>query len=107
MEVKRAAIAPRRGARLWRHGNGEGPRPLRDENLRCIRKVGRAAWKRRSGYHRRSLAENAFFRLKGSFGERLSARKFPAQANEMLIRCAALNKLTSLGRPESYAVALA
>lgn len=103
--VKRVTIPPRRRACIWQHGNRKGPCHLRDENLRGIRARGRAAWKRQSGYHRRSLAENAFFRLKTSFGERLAARKFPAQANEALIRCAALNKLTQLGRPQSYAVA--
>ena len=92
------AIPPRKGARIWRHGNHRnGPSHLRGENLRGIRAKGRAEWKRQSGCHRRSLAETAFFRLKTSFGERLSARKFSAQANEALIRCAALNKLTSLG----------
>ena len=44
-----------------------------------------------------------FFRLKSTFGERLSARSFSGQGNEMFIRCAALNKLTTLGMPQSYA----
>jgi Transposase DDE domain len=91
--VERVAIPPRRGARIWRHGNRKARRHLRDENLRHIRKVGRAEWKRQSGYHRRSRAEMTFFRLKTSFGERLSARSFSGQANEALVRCAALNKL--------------
>jgi hypothetical protein len=50
-----AAIPPRRGARIWRHGNAHDPPLARDEILRCIRRMGRAAWKRASGYHRRSL----------------------------------------------------
>lgn len=65
---------------------------------------GRKQWKRESGYHRRSLVETGIFRLKTIFGERLSARKEPGQDNELLLRCAALNKMTALGMPDSYAV---
>src|SRR3954467_1142169 len=60
----RAVIPPRRDAVIQRHGNTAGPRLARDENLRRIRRIGRAAWKRESGYHRRSLAETAMFRMK-------------------------------------------
>ena len=79
-------------------------RLARDENLRRIRQVGRAAWKRESGYHRRSLAEPTRFRLKGIFGERVSARRFAGQAVQLLVRCAALNRMTQLGMPDSYRV---
>src|SRR5512138_2726578 len=50
----RAVIPPRRDAKIQRHGNTAGPRLARDENLR---RIGRKAWKRESGYHRRSLGE--------------------------------------------------
>ncbi|MGC9083778.1 MAG: IS5 family transposase, partial [Anaerolineae bacterium] len=42
----RIAIPPRRDARIWRHGNAQGPPHPRDENLRYIRRHGRRAWKR-------------------------------------------------------------
>jgi len=100
----RAAIPPRRGARIWQHGNAHDPPLARDENLRCIRRMGRAAWKHEYGYHRRSLAETAMFRIKTIFGDRVRARRFKAQAAEMLIRCAAMNRMTHLGMPDSYAV---
>lgn len=100
----RASIPPRRGARIWKHGLRKGARLMRDENVRRIRAVGRAAWKRESGYHRRSLAECAMFRFKTLFGERVRARSFAGQAAEALIRCMALNRMTRLGMPESYAV---
>jgi hypothetical protein len=64
----------------------------------------RKRWKEESGYHRRSLAETAVFRLKTIFGERLSSRGFDAQANEVFLRCAALNRMTHLGMPQSYAI---
>lgn len=101
----RAAIPPRRGARIWRHANTKGERHLRDENLRAIRRAGRAQWKRESSYHRRSLAETAVFRVKMIFGERVRARSFAGQAAQLLVRCQALNRMTHLGMPDSYAVA--
>jgi Transposase DDE domain len=100
----KVAIPPRRGARIWQHGNSQQERLARDENLRRIRQVGRKRWKEESGYHRRSLAETAMFRLKTIFGDKSSARVFEAQAAEAFIRCAALNQMTGLGMPESYAV---
>jgi len=41
----RATIPPRRGAKIWKHGNSRGERHNRDVNLRRIRKIGRKAWK--------------------------------------------------------------
>ena len=101
----RAAIPPRKGARIWQHGNTKAGKHLHDENLRAIRKGGRARWKRESDYHRRSLAETQVFRVKTIFGERVSARSFEGQAAQLLVRCAALNRMTHLGMPDSYAVA--
>jgi hypothetical protein len=42
--------------------------------------------------------------LKAIFGEKLSARVFESQAAEAFVRCAALNRMTQLGMPDSYAV---
>ena len=97
-------IPPRKNARIWQHGNSKTERLKRDENLRYIRKHGRAAWKDDSGYHGRSLAETAMFRFKTIFGEQLSARLIETQTTQALIRCAALNKMTHLGMPQSYRV---
>jgi IS5 family transposase len=99
-----AAIPPRRGARIWQHGNSSKERLARDENLRRIREVGRKRWKQEVGYHRRSLAESAIYRIKTIFGDRLSARGIEAQGCEVFIRCGALNRMTQLGMPDSYAV---
>ena len=106
----RATIAPRRNARIW--GNGQVNE--RDTNLRRIQELqgrkrkdtewGRKQWKKESGYHRRSLVETGVFRLKTIFGEKLSARSEEAQDVELLLRCAVLNQMTSLGMPDSYAL---
>lgn len=99
-----AAIPPRRGARIWQHGNRAEERLMRDENLRSIRKKGRKKWKQESNYHRRSLAETTVFRYKTIFGEKSQSRKMENQFAEMFIKCGALNRMTHLGMPQSYKV---
>lgn len=98
-------IPPRKNARIWTHGNTQAERLKRDENLRSIRKHGRRAWKQQSGYHMRSLSETAMFRLKTIFGDVLSARLMETQTTQALVRCAALNRMTHLGMPQSYKIA--
>ena len=98
-------IPPRKNARIWQHGNVKGPPFKRDENLRSIRKYGRKKWKKNSGFHVRSLAETTMSRLKTIFGNELSARLFETQTTQAVVRCAALNKMTHLGMPQSYKVA--
>jgi hypothetical protein len=66
--------------------------------------VGRKQWKEESGYHRRSLAETAISRYKRLLGEKLWARDLPRQAREAFIGCVALNRMTKLGMPNSYAL---
>lgn len=100
----KAAIPPRKGAKIWQYGNCKDERHNRDENLRRIRKVGRKAWKRESNYHRRSLSETTMFRFKTIFGDKLSSRTFDNQAVELFIKCAALNCMIQIGKPDSYKV---
>lgn len=102
--VRRAAIPPRKGARIWQHGNSRKERLIRDENLRAVRKKGRSLWKRESNYHRRSLAETGVFRFKTIFTDKLQSRKQDNQFQEMIIKCAALNRMTHLGMPDSYKI---
>jgi len=97
----RALIPPRRTGRL--HPKDERLRE-RDKNLREIRKKGRRKRKRESGYHRRSLVERQMMRMKTIFGSSLSSRRFHNQATEKRVRCAALNRMTKLGMPDSYAI---
>lgn len=98
-------IPPRKNARIWKHGNTKAERLKRDENLRSIRKHGRKEWQKTSGYHVRSLSETAMFRLKTIFGDELSARLLETQTTQALVRCAALNRMTHLGMPQSYKIA--
>lgn len=108
----RAIISPRHNARVCPRGQMR----QRDVNLRRMDELARRSrskdrmgaarkrWKEESNYHRRSLAETAVFRLKCIFGDKLSSRSFQAQANEVFLRCAALNRMTHLGMPQSYAI---
>lgn len=100
--VGKISVPPRRDAVLWDEKEGEAH--PRNENLRRIKEVGRAEWKVESGYHRRSLAETAMFRFKTIFGDHMNAREEKRQKTEARIKCAALNKMTRLGMPESYRV---
>lgn len=102
--VKRAAIPPRQGAKIWQHGNSSKERLIRDENLRSVRRKGRAKWKREANYHQRSLAETGVFRFKTIFSDKLQSRVQENQFQEMIIKCAALNRMTHLGMPDSYKV---
>lgn len=71
----------------------------RDQVAFDIQLKGRATWKKESGYHRRSLVENAFYRYKQCLSRSLSARTLPNQHSEILIGCHILNRFTSLGLP--------
>jgi DDE family transposase len=97
-------IPPRRGARITKHGNCAG-RPLpRDKAIRQVRKWGRKQWKKKTGYHRRSIAESAIFRLKTIFGPKLLSREMQQQQVEVKIRCYALNTMTHLGMPQTIKI---
>lgn len=71
---------------------------VRNDALRCCRHLGRAIWKRWTGYHRRSLVE-AKMRCFKLLGERVMSRDFDRQVAELHIRAAILNRFTALGTP--------
>jgi hypothetical protein len=58
-------------------------------------------WKRESGYHQQSKAENSFYRYKTIFGDRMRARHPDAQQTEARIATNALIKLSAIGMPKS------
>ena len=43
-------------------------------------------------------------RLKTTFSDRLKAREWRRQETELRVRCAAMNRMTSSGMPQSYAI---
>jgi Transposase DDE domain len=92
-------IPPRRNAKIKQHGNAHQTPLVRDEAIPSIRRVGRKQWKKDIGYHRRSLAETAMYRMKCCFGDKLKNRELPNQRAETRIRSKILNRFTQLGMP--------
>ena len=75
----------------------------RNEALRAAKYLGRALWRRWSGYHRRSRVETKMHCIK-LLGQRLMARDFDRQVAELQVRIAVLNGYTALGIPVTEAV---
>ena len=96
-----AVILPRRTAKPWKTVTAGAI--ARNEALRASRYLGRALWRRWSGYHRRSRAETEMHCLK-LLGQRLMARNFDRQVAELQVRIAVLNGDTALGIPVTKAV---
>jgi len=82
----------------------DGWKRCRDEVLAEIEGLGggdegRRLWKKLKRYHRRSLGETAFFRLKRLLGWSIKARSAKAQLSEAWSKCLAINTMTNLGMP--------
>ena len=100
--VGAAAIIPsRKNARLWKKYPPGAE--SRIEIVKATHRLGRAIWKRWSGYHRRSLVETKMRCLK-LLGERIMARDFDRQVAELQVRAALLNRFTQLGTPDTVAM---
>jgi hypothetical protein len=93
-------IPPQHNAKIKQHGNSSTAPLPRDETIRRIRQIGRAAWKREAGYHLRSLGETAVSRMKMNFGSELKNRVFENQQTEVRLRSKILNRHAHLGLPE-------
>ena len=91
-----AEIPPRKNAKPWTDTKIHSLE--RNELLRTVKRLGRTLWKKWSGYHRRSLVETKMHCIK-LLGDKLMARSFPSQVNEIHARVAVLNRFTELGRP--------
>jgi hypothetical protein len=89
---------------ISQHGNRKEPPLDRDRHVRRIREVGRKQWKDEVGFGERSLAETTVSRFEHTFGPSLSARGDATRETEVLIKVAALNRMTELGMPKSYLV---
>jgi transposase len=108
-----AVIPPRRNAKPWKTITAGalaivlGPMAdngsPRNEALRASKYLGRAIWRRWSGYHRRSRVETKMHCVK-LLGQRLMARDFDRQVAELQVRIAVLNGYTALGIPVTEAV---
>lgn len=97
-----AAIIPtRRNAKPWKPDTAGAL--ARNEILRTLTRIGRAIWRRWSGYHRRSRVETRMHCIK-LLGQRLAARDFDRQVAEFHVRMAILNGFTALGIPDTQPI---
>ena len=80
------------------------PSSARVRTIKKIKKVGRRRWKKKVGYHRQALVENAFFRYKSIVDWSLGVLSPGGRVTEAAIACNVLNQITELGRPESYSI---
>lgn len=76
----------------------------RDDIIHRIRQAedftqGLKQWKKASGYHKRSLVETCFFRLKRIFGFHFQQKTEQGRKNEMIAKINLLNAMTWLGTP--------
>ncbi len=97
-----AVIPPQRNARVRKAKRRYRHIEARNQRVVDIERGGRTKWKQESGYHRRSLAETGVGRFKGLLGPALRSRNVPNQQVEARIGCSILNRMTHLGKPESY-----
>lgn len=67
--------------------------------VREVMHVGLKQWKNDTGYHRRSLVENTFFRLKTIFDDKSHYRTISNQKTEQMIRAKIINRFNELGLP--------
>jgi hypothetical protein len=95
------SIPPREGATPcpentlgWRHNS-----------IDVITQRGRSQWKKRSGYHRRSLVKNLMYRIKTLTGSRSWACRIGSQATEVAIGVGFINRVTTLAPPQSVRIA--
>lgn len=94
-----ALIPPRVNAIVWRDKQGQILEHQRNIAVVISKEIGLDEWKKQTGYHRRSLAETAMFRLKMTFGERLKSRQITNQKVEVRIKATCLNRVATLTRP--------
>lgn len=97
-----AVIPPRKNARLWKPTTAGAV--ARNDAVCCSKYLGRALWRKLSGYHRRSRVETKMHCLK-LLGQNLAARDFDRQVAEVQIRAAILNGFTAFGIPDAVPVA--
>ena len=91
-----AIIPPRKNAKPWKPTT---PGAIaRNEAVNASRYLGRALWRRWSGYHRRSRVETKMHCVK-LLGQSLMATDFDRQVAEIQVRIAVLNRYTALGIP--------
>lgn len=103
----KAVIPPCRNAIVQKNKYKKDPALLqRDAAVTFINndEEQRKLWKINNNYHCRSLVETLMFRMKTIFGDQLRSRHFDNQVTDLRIRCHVINRINSLGMPQSEAI---
>lgn len=106
----KAIIPPQHNACVQRNKIKKDPALLqRDDLIRYLgcgddKKERLKTWKQTNNYHRRSLVETLMSRMKSIFGDKIRARTFENQRTDLLVRCHAINRINSLGMPNSIVI---
>jgi hypothetical protein len=96
----RIVIPPSKTSKLRSHNHEQ-----RNENIRDNQELGRQKWQKINNYGNRNKSETVIQRYKKIIGNKLHSRLIDNQTNEVIIGCAILNKMTSLGMPKSQKIA--
>jgi hypothetical protein len=99
-----AVVAPPRSDAVFSDTADTVP-TQRDRHIQMIAQTGRMAWQRSSGYNTRAGVESQMARWKGVLGDALRFHTDAAQATEVAIGVAVLNRMLDLGRPNSVRIA--
>ncbi len=100
VRIIRPLIPPRRGAQYWPDRYHERNHAVANQRISGSNDI----WKKKVGYHRRSVAEKVMFRFKRLLGGNLSLRDYDAQVGEAVAMVKALNRITLLGMPNSIRI---
>lgn len=83
-------------------------RTLPNEQANLVQEIRSAeekiAWKKSSGYHKRSLVETQMFRFKTILGAELPSRRMENQVTEAKVKTLILNRMSCIGIPKSYPI---
>ncbi len=96
-------IPPRSSGVLSRQADTDPSQ--RDRHIRLIQEQGRSAWRKATGYGRRSLVETAIGRYKALIGPRLRARTLANQQGEVALGSEVLNRMIRAAKPISVRIA--
>jgi hypothetical protein len=96
-------VPPRRSAVLSSQADTDPGQ--RDGHIRFIEEHGRSAWRKATGYGKRSLVETAIGRYKALIGPRLRARGLVNQQGEVALGSKVLNRMIRVAKPVSVRIA--
>ena len=76
----------------------------RNKHIATINEKGRDSWEKQTNYGIRNLVEQQMLRYKTILGNKLKSREDSRQQTEVKIACEILNRMTSLGMPNSVKI---